>query len=120
MKKRDYLILFLFLLPIVFFFVYIYLHCIYENLDPNIINKPTNVDNVVPVTNKYESNDYNIEYHKIDNTKPDGSWLIRQGKIEYYPWLNVDQSSNVFKYDVNNTTSYVPSYEDSVYFSRSK
>ena len=69
---------------------------------------------------EYDYKKYEIEYHEeIDTTQNEGSWLLNNGKVEYYPWAKMINGftyndKNFYKYG---NKQYVPSYEDSIYLS---
>ena len=71
----------------------------------------------------YDDKKYDIEYHipssELEGSS-NGSWLLNKGKVEYYPWSKM---TNEYTYNTKNfykygNSTYVPSYEDSIYLSR--
>ena len=71
----------------------------------------------------YDNKKYDIEYHistdEIENSSANGSWLLNNGKVEFYPWAKMTnlytyKEKNYYKYG---NTNYVPTYEDSIYLS---
>jgi hypothetical protein len=72
----------------------------------------------------YNSNYHNVQYHdtvaEIESKTNDGSWLSNNGKIEFVPWSKVLSFSTYNKPGsfTYGATTYVPSYKDSVYLSR--
>ena len=78
----------------------------------------------------YDSNNYDIQYHDINNSVDDkyktgdsGTWVKNpSGKLEYIKWVEMPKYSTyytpgAFPYGPSN---YVPSYEDTVYFKSRK
>jgi hypothetical protein len=83
----------------------------------NLQNKPQN-------STKFDSNNYEIQYHDtvadIESRTKNGSWLQKDGKIQFLPWskipsFNTYYETGSFKYG---SGSYIPTYSDSVYLSR--
>lgn len=75
---------------------------------------------------KYDSNNYNVQYHEDPSMNTDalspenGTWVNNNGKIIYVDWQN--QPSYVTYYTSGaypyGASSYVPTYEESVYLSK--
>ena len=67
--------------------------------------------------NLQEFND--VQYHEpadvIEAKNPPGSWIINKGKVEYVPWTKIPST---FTYSFKKKRFYVPSYIDSVLFSK--
>jgi hypothetical protein len=72
----------------------------------------------------FDSNNYDVQYHdtvaEIESKTKDGSWLLKNGKVEFIPWSKVPSFSTYNKPGsfTYGTTTYVPSYKDSIYLSR--
>ena len=68
---------------------------------------------------KYEADITDIEYHEsaeaIESKNPPGSWIINKGKVEYVPWTKIPST---FTFSLKKKRYYVPSYIDSVFFSK--
>ena len=104
---------------ILFIFIITYRSChFHENLDNKTDRKPSK-------SAIYDSNNYSVQYHDsvdmIESRTSDGSWLLNNGKVEYVPWSKIASfvtynKPGSFEYG---SASYVPSYKDSIYLSRS-
>ena len=75
---------------------------------------------------KFDTNDYNVRYHdtaeEIESRTPSGSWLSNNGKLEYFPWSKIANTIIYYKpgsYEYG-ASSYIPSYKDSIYLSRTR
>jgi uncharacterized protein YxeA len=72
----------------------------------------------------FDSNNYNVQYHdtvaEIESKTNDGSWLSKNGKVEFIPWSKIPSFSTYNKPGsfTYGTSTYVPSYKDSIYLSR--
>ena len=104
MKKLLYYIL---LVISIFIFFISYYNCLYENLD----NK-----NTIP-TKFLQDND--VQYHEtaeiIQSKNPLGTWMINKGNVEYVPWVTVPTT---FTFSSEKKNIYVPSYIDSILYSK--
>ena len=99
----------------------------------NDISYVLNNPNILPLTKYntnfngyyYDSNNYDIQYHDVNNSVDDkyktgdsGTWVKNpSGKLEYIKWVEMPKyptyyTPGAFPYGSSN---YVPSYEDTVY-----
>ena len=103
----------------IFIFIITYMSChIRENLENTTEQKPS-------YSKIFDSNNYSVQYHDsvdmIESRTSDGSWLLNNGKVEFVPWSKIPSFVTYNKpgsFEYGNA-SYVPSYKDSVYLSRS-
>lgn len=62
-------------------------------------------------------NNFDVEYHesadKIESKTPAGSWLIKNGRVEFVPWTKIPST---FLYSSQKKNIYVPSYIESVLY----
>jgi hypothetical protein len=96
-----------------------------NSYDTNVVDSSQN--GIVANTN-YDSNNYNVQYHDDPTTSDQdplspstGTWVNDNGKAVYVDWQNNPQyvtyyTSGAYPYGA---TSYVPTYEESVYLSKS-
>jgi hypothetical protein len=102
---------------IIIFYVLLILslkECDYESMESNAsyFNHDSRTE--------YDSKSYDVEYHtQIEESNNEGSWLLHNGKVEYYPWAKVrnENTYNDKKFYKYGNIRYVPSYEDSIYLS---
>jgi hypothetical protein len=102
----------------------------FENLEnkPQILNDSTNQPQNLPLVinnmTKFDSNNYEVQYHdtvaEIESKSENGSWLQKDGKVQYLPWSQIPSfttyyETGSFKYG---SGSYIPTYSDSIYLSR--
>jgi hypothetical protein len=99
---------------------------IYSGTSNSVDTKPTDNSINASPESKYDSDNYNVQYHtdpslNTDSLAPEnGTWVNQNGSIVFIDWKN--QPSYVTYYTSGaypyGASSYVPTYEESVYLSK--